>query len=155
MEEDILKVFALSTARYFDQVASGGAILGTPYLRASGEVVAFDYASIIGISGAYRGGVYYTAPRAKLEKLLPLIGEVTADAQLCADLIGEIANSIAGNAREHLGAGFMISTPFVLTGNSGDVQTPKGTPCYVLPVTWGGHVSRVLVTLESTQEANR
>ena len=155
MEENILKVFALSTARYFDQVAAGGAILGTPYLRADGELVALDYAAIIGISGAYHGGVYYTAPHAKLEKLLPMIGEVAPDPHLCADLIGEIANSIAGNAREHLGAGFMISPPFVLTGRSGDVQTPKGAPCYVLPVTWNGHVSRVLVTIQSVEGAGR
>jgi chemotaxis protein CheX len=155
MEEDILKVFARSTARYFDQIASGGAILGTPYLRSIDEKVALDFASIIGISGAYRGGVYYTAPREKLEKLLPLIGESTPDDQLCADLIGEIANSIAGNARGHLGAGFMISTPFVLTGHSGDVHTPRGVPCYVMPVTWAGHVSRVLVTLEKSEDQNQ
>jgi len=32
MEEYILKVFSKSSLRYFDAVAAGGAILGTPYL---------------------------------------------------------------------------------------------------------------------------
>lgn len=154
MEEDILKVFARSTARYFEQTADGGAALGTPYLRDPEETVALDYSAIIGISGAWRGGVYYTAPRAKLEALLPKLGEHAPDDKLCADLVGEIANSISGNAREQLGAGFMISPPFVLEGKPGDVRTPPGAACYVLPVTWAGHASRVLVTLTRNTEGS-
>lgn len=154
MEEDILKVFARSTTRYFEEVADGGAALGTPYLRDPEESVALDYSAIIGISGAYRGGVYYTAPRAKLEALLPKLGEKEPDEKLCADLVGEIANSISGNAREQLGAGFMISPPFVLEGRPAEVRTPAGSPCYVLPVTWDGHASRVLVTLSRNPEGS-
>lgn len=153
MEEDILKVFAQSTARYFETVASGGAVLGTPYLREDDEDVALDFSAVIGISGGYRGSVYYTAPREKLAALLPLLGEGDIDDHLCADLVGEITNTISGNARERLGANFMISTPFILEGRPDDVRAARNANCYVLPVTWNQHCSRVLVTLEKVAEA--
>jgi chemotaxis protein CheX len=152
MEEDILKIFARSTERYFSQAAAGGATLGTPYLRDPEEEATLGYSAIIGISGEYRGGVYYTTSREKLDVLLPLLGEAEVNDDLCADLVGEIANSISGNAREELGAGFMISTPFVLVGHPVGLHMPKGAPCYVLPVSWRGHASRVLVTLSAQQQ---
>jgi chemotaxis protein CheX len=62
-------------------------------------------------------------------------------------LVGEITNTISGNAREQLGAGFMISTPFILEGKPISVHAAKDTTCYILPVTWKQHRSRVLVAL--------
>ena len=148
MEETILKIFARSITRYFATVAGGEASLGTPYLGAENESVAFDFSAVIGITGSHRGNIYYTAPREKLHALLPLIGEVTPDDRLCAELVGEITNTISGNAREELGGGFMISTPFILEGSPLSVHTAKDSTCYILPVTWNGHRSRVLVSLQ-------
>ena len=147
MEETILKIFAQSITRYFDTVADGQAVLGTPYLSSDQEAVAFDFSAVIGITGSHRGNIYYTAPREKLHALLPLIGEAAPDDRLCAELVGEITNTISGNAREQLGAGFMISTPFILEGKPLSVHTAKDTTCYILPVTWNQHRSRVLVSL--------
>jgi len=148
MEETILKIFARSVTRYFATVAEGGAVLGTPHLRAEHEPVAFEFSAVIGITGSHRGNIYYTAPREKLHALLPLIGEVAPDDRLCAELVGEITNTISGNAREELGGGFMISTPFILEGGPLTVHTAKDSTCYVLPVTWNQHRSRVLVSLQ-------
>lgn len=147
MEETILKIFARSITRYFDTVADGQAVLGTPYLSADHESVAFDFSAVIGITGSHRGNIYYTAPREKLHALLPLIGEAAPDDRLCAELVGEITNTISGNAREQLGAGFMISTPFIIEGKPLSVHTSKDTTCYILPVSWNQHRSRVLVSL--------
>ena len=148
-----MKVFVQSTANYFQAVAKGGAVVGTPYLRDDDEDVALDFSAVIGISGTYKGAIYYTAPREKMQALLPLIGETESDDHVCADLVGEITNTISGNAREKLGAGFMISSPFIFEGRPKDVRTANGAPCYVLPVSWNTHCSRVLVTLEKTKEA--
>lgn len=147
MEEAILKIFAQSVTRYFATVADGQAVLGTPYLSADNESVAFDFSAVIGITGSHRGNIYYTAPREKLHALLPLIGEAAPDDRLCAELVGEITNTISGNAREQLGAGFMISTPFIIEGKPLSVHTAKDTTCYILPVSWNQHRSRVLVAL--------
>lgn len=153
MEEDIMKVFVQSTANYFDTMAHGGAVLGTPYLRDADEDVALDFSAVIGITGSYKGAIYYTAPREKMQALLPLIGETDSDDHVCADLVGEITNTISGNAREKLGPSFMISSPFIFEGRPHDVRTANGAPCYVLPVQWNNQTSRVLVTLEKTKEA--
>ena len=150
MEETILKIFAQSITRYFATVAEGQAVLGTPYLSADNESVAYDFSAVIGITGSHRGNIYYTAPREKLHALLSLIGESLPDERLCAELVGEITNTISGNAREQLGAGFMISTPFILEGKPLSVHSARDTTCYILPVTWNQHRSRVLVSLQQT-----
>ncbi len=150
MEETILKIFAQSITRYFATVAEGQAVLGTPYLSADNESVAYDFSAVIGITGSHRGNIYYTAPREKLHALLSLIGESLPDERLCAELVGEITNTISGNAREHLGAGFMISTPFILEGKPLSVHSAKDTTCYILPITWNQHRSRVLVSLQQS-----
>ena len=150
MEETILKIFAQSVTRYFATVANGEAVLGTPYLAGSDESVAFDFSAVIGITGSYRGNIYYTAPREKLRSLLPLIGETEPDDRLCAELVGEITNTISGNAREQLGGAFMISTPFIIEGGPLHVRAARDTTCYILPVTWNQHRSRVLVSLHQT-----
>ena len=152
MEETILKIFAQSVTRYFATVANGEAVLGTPYLAGSDESVAFDFSAVIGITGSHRGNIYYTAPREKLRSLLPLIGETEPDDRLCAELVGEITNTISGDAREQLGGGFMISTPFILAGGTLAVHTAKHSVCYVLPVTWRQHPSRVLVSLQKSPD---
>lgn len=147
MEEYILKIFAKSITRYFDTVAEGGATLGTPYLGGESESAGLGFSAVIGISGSYRGNIYYTASREKLNALLPSLGEHNPDDNLCAELVGEITNTISGNAREQLGGGFMISTPFILEGRPLSVHTAKNTAIYVLPVSWRQHASRVLIAL--------
>lgn len=151
MEETILKIFADSATRYFATVTTGTVTLGTPYLRQASEDPALDFAAIIGISGRYRGRVCYTASRATLHALLPEMGEEGLDERLCHDLVGEITNNISGNARASLGAGFMISPPVVLPGGAraAERMSADNQPCYVLPVSWRDHQSRVLITLQA------
>lgn len=150
MEEKILKIFADSTTRYFATVATGPILLGTPYLRDETENPSLDYAAIIGISGYYRGRVCFTATRKKLHALLPEMGETVFDERLCNDLVGEITNNISGNARQALGAGFMISPPVVMNEITRAKRfANERLPCYVLPVSWRDHHSRVLITLQA------
>ena len=153
MEEYILKVFSKSTLRYFDAVAEGGAILGTPYLGGETESAGLGFSSVIGISGTYRGNIYYTASREKLNALLPLLGEKTPDDTLCAELVGEITNTISGNAREQLGGGFMISTPFILEARPLFVHPSRNAALYVLPISWRQLSSRLLISVVKDPDA--
>jgi len=153
MEEYILKVFSKSTLHYFDAVARGGAALGTPYLGSDHEAAGLGFSAIIGISGSYRGNIYYTASREKLHALLPLLGEHSPDDMLCSELVGEITNTISGNAREHLGGNFMISPPFMLQARPLSVHPPRNTPLYVLPITWRHYSSRLLIALAKEVDA--
>lgn len=153
MEEYILKVFSKSILRYFDAVAQGGATLGTPYLGGETESAGLGFSSVIGISGTYRGNIYYTASREKLNALLPLLGETKPDDTLCAELVGEITNTISGNAREQLGGGFMISTPFILEARPLFVRSSRNVALYVLPITWRQFSSRVLLSISKDVDA--
>ncbi len=155
MEESILNIFAASIIRYFTTTTEQPAVLGTPFLGHDDEKIALDFSAIIGISGTYRGNIYYTAPRAKLHALLPLLGEHELNDHLCGELVGEITNTISGNAREELGGGFMISTPFLLTGSNESVRAAQGAPCYILPIEWNSYSSRVLITLVKTDTPPR
>lgn len=154
MEEQILKIFSKSTLRYFDLVAGGGAALGTPYLGGETESAGLGFSSVIGISGTYRGNIYYTASREKLHALLPLLGEKNPDDTLCAELVGEITNTIAGNAREQLGGGFMISTPFILEARPLFVRPSRNVALYVLPIAWRQFSSRLLIALSKDADSD-
>ena len=118
MDESKLKVFIDGATRYFLQVTRLAAEVGTPYLSETNETLAYDMTGIIGISGGRKGVVYFTAPTNMLRSVLINMGErdVTHDMRL--DLVGEIANTIAGNARAEFGSEFMISVPVVIAGGA-------------------------------------
>ena len=151
-EESILKVFANSVIRYFETTTGTTATLKTSYLGSAEDQLALEFSAVIGISGNYRGNVYFTASRAKLTDILIAIGEKEIDDNLCGELVGEIANTFAGNAKESLGSGFMISTPFLLHGPNESVRTAHGVPCFVLPIEWNNYSSRLLISLEKTDD---
>lgn len=155
MDESILNIFSTGIIRYFTTTTELPAVMGTPFLGQDDEKVALDFSAVIGISGTYRGNIYYTASRAKLNALLPLLGEEEPDDHLCGELVGEIANIFSGNAREELGGGFMISTPFLLSGSNDSVRPAKGAPCYILPIEWNSYSSRLLITLVKTESIKK
>ncbi len=109
-----------------------------------------DFSAAIGISGPRRGCVYYTAPRAMARQLAEDLGEPDTSDALCADLVGEVANTISGNACEELGASFLISVPVVLVGRPEAVRFPEGVPTFLIPVFWRGHKSLLVICLEET-----
>lgn len=155
MDESILNIFSACIIRYFSMSTDHPAVMGTPFLGQDDEMVVLDFSAIIGISGAYRGNIYYTAPRAKLEALLPLLGENEINDHLCGELVGEIANIFSGNAREELGGDFMISSPFLLAGSNNTVRPAKGAPCFILPIEWSSYSSRVLISLTKSDATKK
>lgn len=152
MDEAILRVFSSCAAGYFARVALGPATVGTPYLQSEGDSVAADFTAVIGITGERRGVVCFTAPRALLQALLPALGEAHGTEALCADLAGEIANTIAGNVRAELGSTFMISVPVVIAAPQPVPTFPRDSVCYVLPLVWQGHRAAVWVALQQADE---
>ena len=57
------------------------------------------YRRIIGISGARKEIVYFLAPRGMLAVLLMRMQETDTSDENIKDLVGEVANTISGNAR--------------------------------------------------------
>ncbi|MEM7012140.1 MAG: chemotaxis protein CheX, partial [Verrucomicrobiota bacterium] len=70
------------------------------------------------VPGGMSGSVVYTIDPELLGKVMRAWGENQPTEELLNDVVGEIANTIAGNAREELGSDFVISVPQILDGNA-------------------------------------
>jgi chemotaxis protein CheX len=135
VREAALPVFVRAITHYFSHLSQEAAETEAPYLL-EGPPEISDFTAVVGVSGDVQGCVYYTAPRAMLDRLLHFVGEPRPTDQLRSDMAGEVANTLSGNARRQLGPGFMISVPTVLQGKPTRLTGPKGTACFVIPILW-------------------
>ncbi len=148
MNENDLRVFIDSVSHYFTQTTGLPGKVQTPYLNDGGDAFAYEFTGIIGISGRKKGVVYFTTPPKLLTHLLLRLDESdTSDALKC-DLVGEIANTIAGNARRYFGPEFMISVPVVVQGQPERIRVPENCRSFIIPVNWQNHESAVIVGLQ-------
>ena len=83
-----------------------------------------------------------------LTMLLARYGEKNTGEEYLLDLVGEIANTIAGNAREFFGSRFDLSPPVVATGDISGLFSHPGLKTYCIPVTWERQTARLLLTVE-------
>ena len=121
MKETELKFFIDVVTTYFSQVTGEPAAMGIPYVKQS-EPVVLDYTGVIGISGPRKGGIYFTTGSKLLTELTKVILEVDeADEETLLDMVGELTNTIAGNARKSFGADFLISVPVLVRGRPQDI----------------------------------
>ena len=149
MSEKSLQVFIDGVVRYFSHTSDKDVTIGTPFLTENNEPTAMDYAGIIGISGPQRGCVYFTAPRILLKHLLLSIGELNTEEDNIIDIVGEVANTISGNAREEFGKDFMISVPVVIKGVPSGIYLPRELRSYVIPLTWKSYGGAVVICLNN------
>lgn len=148
MKEEEIQVFIRGTINYFEKVTDIKAELGIPYTKGTDQII-LDYSGHIGISGNRKGGLYITCPRAMLEdvtKKILLTDDV--DDQSVFDMIGEIANTIAGNARTSFGSEFNISVPTIFKGKPDNFRIVLRTPVVVLPIDWKGHHAFLVVGID-------
>lgn len=151
--EELLTVFVKGAARYFEDATGEKAEVGAPYLLGPSEfeVALLGHAAVIGISGGHRGSIVFSAEPALTERLVRQMGEPQVDEHLCADMVGEVANTISGNARQEIGSDFMISVPVMLSGGTARVHLPRGIDIFVIPVVWHGLNSHLAVCLEAVR----
>ena len=109
LQEQELKTFVEGTTNYFEVAAQQPATVGSPYLITEGKPSMHDYTGIIAISGRREGVVCFTAPKAMLTVLLMKMQENDFSHESMRDLVGEVANTISGNARRDFGSEFVIS----------------------------------------------
>jgi len=148
MKETDLHFFIDSLVNYFEEVTNEKPTTGIPYLKDDDPIVQ-EYAGIIGISGKRKGSVYITATGEMLKALAKIIidmDDVSGDD--IKDLIGEIANTIAGNVRQAYGSEFMISVPVVIEGKAKDIKLPANIQTFVIPISWREFNSFLVVCLE-------
>ncbi|BFM06582.1 chemotaxis protein CheX [Halioxenophilus aromaticivorans] len=148
MSEATLQVFIDGVINYFQHTSDKDVKVGSPYLAENHRPAAFDFTGIIGVSGPYKGTVYFTAPKALLTHLLLAIGEKDTSMENILDLVGEVSNTISGNARSEFGQEFMISVPVVVEGAPSVIHLPKELRSYVIPVYWKAYSAAVVICLE-------
>ncbi len=147
LQEQELKTFVEGTTNYFEVAAQQPATVGSPYLVTDGPPAVHEYTGVIKISGRREGVVYFTAPKAMLTVLLMKMQENDFSHENMRDLVGEVANTISGNARRDFGNEFVISVPSVLTGERADPPALVGTRSFVIPINWRSHSAKLVVSL--------
>ena len=148
-----IDIFIEGVKNYFHHLKGGGDgfSVGTPYLAKTEENLGFDYTGMIRVSGDSKGVVFFSASTVMLKYILLSHEESNFNDEIISDIAGEIANTIAGNARRHLGSGFHISSPRVLKKEIKRNLYAETARSYVLPIRWRNNNARLIVSLENSQ----
>lgn len=147
LSQQELKIFIDAVTHYFSHLTSDGAQIRAAYL-AQEDMPQYDYTGLISLSGQFRGSIYYSAPRRLLRELLVQLHEPdTCEANLL-DAVGEVANTISGNARRHFGQALEISIPTTMTGADAQKLPPVCTRPFAILLSWKNLESVVVVDLE-------
>jgi chemotaxis protein CheX len=95
----------------------------------------YDYSGIISFSGDITGTVVLSLRRDLAVRLVAAFAgmELEADTPDFADAIGELANMVAGAAKNDLGCNASISVPTVVMGKGHFIARPSDIPCLVIP----------------------
>ena len=140
-------VFVDGVLNYFSTTVQQAALCGTPHLALGERPEISDYTGIIQVSGRRTGMVAFTAPKSMLSVMLMRMQETDMSHENLCDLVGEIANTLSGNARRDFGQQFQISVPAVLSGRDSQLKYPAANRPIVIPVDWRNYHSRLIVCL--------
>ncbi len=149
MNDNDLKMFVEGSSHYFNTVSQKPASIGAPFLIKDINKYLSDYTGIISISGNFKGCVFFSAPKNMLIKLLSTMEILTPTHVQLMDTVGEVSNTIAGNARREFGDKFMLSTPILLEGKSKRIKTSKIEEVYVIPIIWYQHQANLIINIEN------
>jgi len=144
--EHELKTFVEGTTNFFEVAAQQPASIGSPYLL-DGPLQLHEYTGLINVTGKREGVVYFTAPKAMLAVMLMKMQESDFGHDTMRDLVGEVANTISGNARRDFGGDFVISVPSVLSGEPQAIAPKSGTRSFIIPINWRSHSAKLVVSL--------
>ena len=151
MEQQQLQVFIESVVEYFNKMTDSPINVGVPFLKDEAKNVILNLTGVIGISGTMRGAIYFTAEEQFLSDLIERITPgVDPSLRNQSAMVGELANTIAGNAQKTLGSGYHISIPIVMM--TPDVSQQNSlelkTATFVVPLRWHGHNAYLVAGLE-------
>ncbi len=146
LSEEELKLFVDSVTRYFQVLTQQPPQITSAFLG-TGDLQAHDFNGIVTFSGHYNGHVMVSMPPKLLRELLLLQGESDLSDGNLLDAVGEIANTLGGNARKTLGSALQISVPVKLQGSSGIKARVRQRP-YVITLRWNHHPALVCVDME-------
>lgn len=136
MDVSFVNPFINSTAKTFKTMLSTEIITGNPILLADANHK-FDVSGVIGLSGEAQGVIALSFPKAMALKIVGALLRTDEEIQHddMVDGIGEIANIVAGLAKQDLGDfKFSISLPNVVIGSNHKIATQSGVPAVMIPI---------------------
>jgi len=146
--EQEICVFTESVGHYFHQITGENAEIQASFL-AEEEMLPpiYDFTGKIAISGQYHGWIYFSAPKIMLVRLLLEMNELQQTEAHWLDAVGEIANTLAGNARKHFGEAMEISVPTAFQGESEQLNITARKRPYVITFKWKKYNAVVIVDM--------
>ncbi len=149
-QEQNLTVFVDGIANYFNSTTSSEASVGTPFLSKDVNDNISDFTGVIGISGNHKGSIFFSAPRRMLSHVLSSMGLISTKDDKLMDLVGEISNTLAGNARREFGENFNITVPITLQGKPDGLSVSEVASIYVIPMEWEGMRANLIINIEES-----
>jgi len=146
LNESDLRLFVDSVTRYFAVTCRTPPQITAAYLGTD-PLPTHDFSGIVSFSGRFTGQVTVSLPAMALRELLLMQHETDLSESNLLDAVGEIANTLAGNARQGLGSGLEISVPATLRGRAGQ-RTRVRTHPYVITFRWNTYPGMVCVDLD-------
>ncbi len=137
MDVAYVNPFIVSTIETFKKMLNTDIKPGKVALKNS-IVHTYDVSGIIGLSGEAQGSICLSFPKViALKVVSALLGmEIKIIGDEVADGVGELANIVAGNAKQHLtNYNLSISLPKVVIGKDHQVASQRGIPTIVVPFT--------------------
>ena len=135
MDVSYINPFIISTISTFETMIQTKPSPGKPIAK-SEPFPTYDISGIIGLSGDAQGCVAISFPKIMALKVVSklLDQEIKLVGAELTDGIGELANIIAGGAKQHLtGLNLSISLPNVVIGKNHMLGAQKGIPTIVVP----------------------
>jgi chemotaxis protein CheX len=149
LNEAEVSVFVDGVLNYFSSAVNHAAVCGTPFLALEQQPEISDYTGMVKVTGKRSGVVLFTAPKTMLSVMLMRMQEPDMCHENLCDLVGEIANTLSGNARRDFGSQFNISVPEIVSGKDCQVDYPASTRPIVIPIDWRNYHARLVVALNS------
>lgn len=136
---DSIRHYLKVTTRQEPQITS--AFLGT------GDIEGFEFNGIVTFAGSHNGHIVVSMPGKLVREILLLQHETDLSDSNLLDAVGEIANTLAGNARKALGPELQISVPIKLQGAHGIKARVRQHP-YVITLRWNHYAAMVCVDMD-------
>ncbi len=135
MDVAYVNPFILSTIETFRKMLNKDIKPGKVAIK-NDSTYTYDVSGVIGLSGEAQGSICLSFPKViALRVVSAFIGtEIKIVGVEVADAIGELANIIAGNAKQHLTQfNLSISLPKVIMGTGHKIASQRGVPTIIVP----------------------
>jgi chemotaxis protein CheX len=139
-----LAVFVNLMCHCFETISGSVPILGGSSIEI-GLPKLCAYSGFISVSGPLNGWVSLSIPGDLADSLLNIMNEPNRSEEYRLDLAGEIASTVASNARGHFGERLLVR-PALVTTDDVLPDTLQQPPLVLkIPFTWNNHKGQLLI----------